>query len=125
VQVSGSFQARPGITKGADYTYTCTAATAATTGCTPLTAGVTSLTVTVVDPSTIFYDYVKTNDIRVSRTFRHGRIRIQPFAEIFNLLNLSTILTVNETITGVGSRWGEPTAIVQARRLQLGGQIEW
>lgn len=124
VSVSGSFQARYGITKGADYVYTCTAAQRAATGCTQLTAGVTSLTVTVVDPSKIFYPYVYTNDFRVARIFRQGRMRIEPFVEIFNLANLSTILTVNETISE-NSRWNEPTAVMQGRRLQLGGRIDW
>jgi hypothetical protein len=45
--------------------------------------------------------------------------------EIFNVMNFATIVTVNETITGVGSRYGEPAAIVGGRRLQLGGQIDW
>ena len=45
--------------------------------------------------------------MRVSRTFRHGRMRVQPFMEVFNVLNLSTILTVNET---VGPNYFQPTA---------------
>jgi hypothetical protein len=122
IQVSGSFQWRPGISIGSDYTYTCTAAQAAATGCTALTAGVASLTPTVVDPTTQFYPYVKTNDMRVARAFRHGRLRFQPFMEVFNVLNLSTILTVNET---VGPNYFQPNAIVQARRFQFGGQVEW
>jgi hypothetical protein len=125
IQVSGSFQARPGIPVGGDYTYICSAAAAAATGCTALTGNVASLTVPVVDPTTEFYDYVKTNDMRVSHTFRHGRLRMQPFLEIFNVMNLSTILTVNETVAGAGSLYGQPTTIVQGRRLQLGGQIDW
>ncbi len=125
VQLSGSFQARPGIPIGGDYTYTCNAAAAASTGCTQLTANVASLTVNVVDPTTTFYDYVKTNDMRISRTFRSGRLRFQPFLEIFNVMNLSTVLTVNETIGGTGSLYGQPIAIVQGRRFQLGGQIDW
>jgi hypothetical protein len=113
---------RPGINIGSDYRYTCSAAQAVATGCTALTAGVSSLTPTVVDPTTQFYAYVKTNDMRVSRTFRSGRLRFQPFMEVFNVLNLATILTVNETI---GPNYFQPTAIVQARRFQFGGQIEW
>src|SRR5205085_5097858 len=84
VQVSGTFQARPGISIGSSYTYSCTAAQAASTGCTALTGGVSSLAVVVVDPTTQFYPYVKTNDVRFARVFRHGRSKIQPFVEIFN-----------------------------------------
>src|SRR5215831_12718813 len=122
IQVSASLQWRPGISIGSDYAYTCSAAQAAATGCTPLTANISSLTTTVVDPTTQFYPYVKTNDIRVSRTFRHNRLRLQPFMEVFNVMNLSTILTVNET---VGPNYFQPNAIVQARRFQFGGQVEW
>ncbi len=109
IQVSGSFQVRPGISIGSDYTYTCSAAQAAATGCTALTGGVASLNVVVVDPTQYYYDYVKTNDMRVSHTFRQGRMRIQPFMEIFNVLNMSTVVTVNET---VGPNYGTPAAIV-------------
>jgi hypothetical protein len=63
--------------------------------------------------------------MRISRTFRFGRMRVQPFGEIFNVLNLSTVQTQNENVGGVGSLWGQPTDVVDARRLQLGAQLEW
>src|SRR5262249_56019198 len=118
MQGSGWVEGRTGISIGSDYTCACSAAQAAATGCTPLTAGVSSLTLSVVDPTTQFYPYVKTNDLRVSRNFRAGRIRLQPFMEVFNFMNLSTVVTVNET---VGPNYFQPNAIVQARRFQFGG----
>ena len=42
--------------------------------------------------------------------------------EVFNLLNLSTVLTLNET---VGPNYFQPTAVVAARRFQFGGQLDW
>ena len=48
--------------------------------------------------------------------------RLQGFVEIFNLLNASTVLTVNENF---GSTWLRPQIIAQGRRLQLGGQIDF
>jgi hypothetical protein len=64
--------------------------------------------------------------MRVARTFRAGRTRIQPFMEVFNVLNLSTILTVNENVgTATTSLYGTPSTIVNARRFQFGGQIDW
>jgi hypothetical protein len=122
IQTSASLQWRPGISIGSSYTYTCSAAQSAATGCTALTAGVASLTAVVVDPTTQYYPYEKTNDLRVSRDFRHGRFKMQPFVEVFNLMNLSTISTVNETI---GPNYFQPTSIVQARRFQLGAQVDW
>jgi len=115
VNASLTFQARPGISVGSFYTFNSAIAGVALTG-----GG--NLTVAVVDPTTQYYDYVKTLDARIARTFRYGRLRVEPFLEIFNLPNFSTILTVNET---VGPNYFTPGSIVQGRRLQLGGRIDW
>jgi hypothetical protein len=121
VSASVTFQMRPGISIGSFYVFTSTSP-----GVTGLPAGGLtgggSLTVTVVDPTTRYYDYVKTFDMQIARTFHYGRTRIQPFVEIFNLPNVSTVLTVNETVS---SHYFEPGTIVQGRRLQLGGRIDW
>jgi hypothetical protein len=115
VQLSTTFQARPGISIGSTYTFNSTQAGFAITG-----GG--TLSVTVVDPTTQYYDYVKTVDARAAKAFRFDKRRLQVFAEIFNLPNTSTILTVNET---VGPLYFNPQAITQARRLQFGGQFDW
>jgi hypothetical protein len=115
VQLSGTFQARPGISIGSTYTFNSAQAGFAITG-----GG--TLSVTVVDPTAQYYDYVKTLDARASKAFRFGRRRLQAFAEIFNLPNTSTILTVNETL---GPLYFNPQAITQGRRLQFGAQIDW
>jgi hypothetical protein len=113
VQISGTFQARPGIPIGSYY-----GINSAIAGI-PLTNP--SMTVTVVDPTTQFYDYVTTNDVRIARTFRFEEMRVQPFVEIFNVMDLSTILTRNENI---GPNYFNPTAIVQGRRFQIGVQVD-
>jgi hypothetical protein len=115
VQVSGSFQARPGISIGSFYVFNSAIAGVALTG-----GG--DVTVTIVDPTDRYYDYVTTNDMRVARTFRYGRTRIQPFVEIFNVINLSTITTRNENIS---SNYFQPSSIIQGRRFQLGGRIDF
>ncbi|HMB80864.1 MAG TPA: hypothetical protein VKI43_12385, partial [Vicinamibacterales bacterium] len=121
INTSVTFQARPGISVGSFYVFTSTSAGVSGLPAGGLTGG-GSLTVSVVDPSLQFYDYVKTLDGRVSRTFRFGSKRFQPFVEIFNLPNVATISTVNET---VGAHYYEPGTIVQGRRVQLGAQIDW
>jgi hypothetical protein len=115
VNFSVTFQARPGINIGSYYTFNSAIAGVALTG-----GG--NLTVTVVDPTTQYYDYVKTLDARLARTFRYGHARVEPFLEIFNLPNFSTVLTVNEN---VGPSYGTPGIIVQGRRFQLGGRVDW
>jgi Carboxypeptidase regulatory-like domain len=115
LNASLTFQARPGISIGSSYTFNSALAGVAITG-----GG--NLTVTVVDPTTQYYDYVKTVDAQISRTLRFGHRRVQPFVEIFNLPNFSTILTVNET---VGPNYFSPGSIVQGRRFQMGARIDW
>jgi hypothetical protein len=115
LNASLTFQARPGISIGSSYTFNSALAGVAITG-----GG--NLTVTVVDPTTQYYDYVKTVDAQISRTFRFGHRRVQPFVEIFNLPNFSTILTVNET---VGPNYFSPGSIVQGRRFQMGARVDW
>ena len=79
-------------------------------------------TVNLIDPTTTFYSYVFTNDFRVSRLFRFGKARVQGFAEIFNLVNDSTIFTRNETY---GPQWYNPIDLVQSRRFQFGFQVDF
>jgi hypothetical protein len=115
VTTSVTFQARPGISIGSYYTFNSAIAGV------PLTGG-GNLTVSVVDPTEQYYDYVKTLDAQISRTFRSGHTRIQPFVEIFNLANFSTVLTVNETVS---ANYFTPGSIVQGRRFQFGGRVDW
>ena len=120
VQLAGSFQARPGISIGSDWTVNNAALAAQ--GLPPLTGGVSSIVVNLVEPDTMFYDYVYTNDMTISRVFRVNRTRIRAFVEMFNVLNLSTIYTRNETF---GTQWYNPIDLVQSRRFQFGGQIDF
>jgi len=115
IQLSGTFQARPGISIGSTYTFNSAQAGFAITG-----GG--TLSVSVVDPTQQYYDYVKTFDARVSKSFRVGRSRLQVFTELFNVPNYATVLTVNET---VGPLYFNPQAITTARRAQFGAQIDW
>lgn len=116
LQLGGSFQARPGIPIGA--TYTVTPAIAGR----PLTGGVASISVNLADPTVLYYDYVVTNDVNVSRIFRFGSRRVRAFMEVFNLANLSTIYTRNETY---GNLWFNPIDLVEARRFQFGAQLDF
>ena len=120
VQLAGSFQARPGISIASEWTVDSAASIAA--GGPALTAGVPNIAVQLIAPDTLFYDYVYTNDMTISRVFRIRSTRIRGFVEMFNVLNLSTIYTRNETS---GPLWYNPIDLVQARRFQLGAQFDW
>jgi len=115
ILLSGTYQRRPGISIGSTYTFNSAQAGFAITG-----GG--TLSVTVVDPTQQYYDYVQTVDMRASKSIRFGRKRLQLFMELFNVPNSATVLTVNET---VGPLYFNPQAITQGRRAQFGSQIDW
>ncbi len=116
LQLSGTYQLRPGNSIGSNYTYNSTVAGVALTG-----GG--NRTVVLVDPTTRYYDYIKQTDLRVSRTFKFGGSkRLQAFVEVFNVPNYSTVLTVNET---VGPNWLQPQIIDQPRHVQFGAQFDF
>jgi hypothetical protein len=121
IQVGGSFQARPGGPMRAEYTVTPAIAGR------PLTGGAASLLTNLADPTELFYGYVYANDVTVSRVFRFGSRRVRAFAEIFNLVNDSTIYTRNETFANVAAQnqWYNPIDLVESRRFQFGFQLDF
>jgi hypothetical protein len=118
-QLSGSLQAVPGSDIAANFSYNSTFAGVALTG-----GG--NRSVNLIEPNTRFLDYQTQIDARVSRTFRFGTKRLQGYMDIFNLLNASTIVSVNQTFTtGATSQWLRPLVVMQARRFQLGGRFDF
>jgi hypothetical protein len=118
VQASATFMLRPGNSLAANYTFNSAVAGVALTG-----GG--NRTVNLVDPTGLYYPYVKQLDMRVSRNFRFGHRRVQAFVEIFNLANVSTVLTVNTSYARQNNRWRNPLLIEQPRRFQLGAQLDF
>ena len=115
VHLSAALVLRPGASYGAAY-----AVNSAIAGV-PLTGG-GSLSVPLIEPNTEFYDYVRSFDLRVSKTFRAGRVRANPQVDIFNLFNRSTTTSLNQNY---GASWLRPQAILEARYWRLGMQIDF
>jgi len=80
-----------------------------------------NLTVTVVDRRRILR-LRETLDAQISRTFQRADAQSNRLSRIFNLANFSTVLTLNETI---GTTYFAPGSVVQGRRFQLGGRVDW
>ncbi len=115
IQLSGSLQAIPGSDIGATYSFNSAVAGV------PLTGG-GSLSVQLIEPDTKFYDYNTQLDLRVARTFRFSTRRFQAYMDIFNILNASTVVSLNQTY---GGAWLNPLVVMQARRLQFGGRFDF
>ena len=89
------------------------------------TAGAASVIVNLVQPNTVFLDYQNRLDMRVGKTFRFGQTKIQGFADVFNVFNAGTALTVNQTYGAVAATnaWLTPTTIMDGRYVRFGMQM--
>jgi hypothetical protein len=118
VQVSGSVQAVPGGDVQANFTYN--SAYAGITLTSP-----NQRTVNLLPPNTLFLDYQTQVDARLSRAFRIGGKRLQGYMDIFNILNASTVVSVNPTFATANNQWLTPLVVMQARRFQFGGRLDF
>ncbi|MEO8677838.1 MAG: TonB-dependent receptor [Vicinamibacterales bacterium] len=118
-QLSGTFMAIPGPSVAANYTVTAAIAGRTIIGS---TAGATTIQVNLLEPNTVFLEYKKQLDLRIARTFRFDRYKIQGFADIFNALNAGTVLRVNETY---GTAWRTPLTIMDGRYVRFGMQMSF
>ena len=115
VQFSGIFSVMPGGSLGA--TYSVNSAIAGV----PLTGGGT-ISVQLIEPNTMFYDYGTTLDLRLMRWFRNGRFRASPILDVYNVFNASTVTAYNLTY---GPNWLRPAAIREGRYLRIGAQLDF
>jgi hypothetical protein len=135
VVVSGMFQNTPGAPIEANYTATnaeilpslgrnlgqCRGAAA----CTASVSGIP-----LIAPMTQFEDRRTQLDLRVSKIVKLGNTRqFQVNVDVYNVMNASTILSVNGTY---GRRWLLPIApaaaaepILQGRLIEFGGQFRF
>jgi carboxypeptidase family protein len=124
VQLSGSFSAIPGPAVAANYTVTSAIAGRPIIG---NPNGAASYVVNLVQPNTVFLDYQNRLDLRVGKMFRFGQTKIQGFADIFNVFNAGTALTVNQTYGAVAATnaWLTPTTIMDGRYVRFGMQLNF
>ena len=87
-----------------------------------LAGGARAVTVPLFGPDTLFLDRIDRLDIRVSKIIRTGRYRIQINLDAYNALNASHIRSVAQFY---GSRFLEPNTIMDARLVEIGGQISF
>jgi hypothetical protein len=123
-QVSGTFLAVPGSAINAYYTVTSAIAGRTVVAS---TAGANTMPVNLVESNTEFLDYRSQLDMRIARTFRFGRTKIQGFADIFNLLNAGTVVRVNETYGSnpATNAWLTPLTLLDGRYVRFGMQLSF
>jgi hypothetical protein len=124
IQVAAVYQNVPSINYGAAVSFS-SASIAPSLG-RPL-SGANSVTIQIIEPFTEFVDErINQLDTRFSKIFRFGRARLQGNLDLYNILNMSTVLGVQNTYTvGATNRWLQPTQILDARMLKVSAQFDF
>ena len=123
-QVAATFQSTPGPLISA--TYTATNAVILPSLKRNLAQGPGgSVSINLVQPGTLFGERLYQTDVRLSRTFRFGRLRAQALVDAYNLFNANTVLVQNNAFGTNGASWQVPQQILQARLVKLGAVINF
>jgi hypothetical protein len=123
-QVSGALIASPGPSVNASYTVSAAIAGRPIVGS---TAGQQTIDVNLIEPNTVFLDYRKQLDLRLTKGFRLDRYRLQVFADLFNALNAGTVIRVNTTFGAnpATNAWLRPLTIMDGRYVRFGMQMNF
>ena len=125
-RVTAVFQSLPGVPVLAQY-LASNASVKDSLG-RDLSGGALTVPVHLVRPGTMYGDRLYQLDMRLDRTFGTGRTRLTVNADVYNVLNASTVLTQNNNLRlGADGAvvWLTPTEILPARFLKLGVQLRF
>jgi len=78
--------------------------------------------VNLLAPNTIFADYYKIFDMRISKSMRVGRQNINALAEFDNLFNMRNVVAVTENY---GQNWLRPASVQRGRNIRFGIQYRF
>jgi hypothetical protein len=120
VLVSGTLQNLPGPNILANYNLP-TAVAAQALG-RPLSGGAANVSVGLIDPGTVLGDRLNQVDLRVGKVLRSGHTRTTASVDLYNALNVSTILAQNNTF---GTAWRQPVTIMPARFAKVSLQFDF
>jgi hypothetical protein len=134
VNLSAALQSKQGATSArsmtvsrgrTEYPATCPAPCPAGQVIMPTTVfGQTSMTVALVDGDTVFTERINQFDLKLSRTFRAGRVTVMPTFEVYNLNNSDAIISYLGT-NALTSSFLRPNSIMQPRFYGFGFVTRW
>ena len=133
VQVAGTIQSRPYV--GTNFPSIASQSLAANwlvfnAQVTPelgraLSGNAATTFVNAVEPGTLYGERLNQVDLRFGKIVRYARTRTNVSVDLFNILNGSTVTTFNQTLSGTGAAWLQPTSILAARIAKLSVQFDW
>lgn len=121
LQASGTFQSISGIPIQANY-QALNSEIRPSLGRDLAAGPAGTVTFTLIEPNTMFEDRINQLDLRLTRIFRAGRNRIQVMLDVYNALNVSPVLSINQTY---GPAWLRPNQILDGRLFKIGGQVDF
>jgi hypothetical protein len=122
VQLSATFQSKPGALQAANYAAP-NAAVAPSLG-RNLSGNAPNVTVNLVAPGAMYGDRINQLDLRVGKSLKYGRSRTMLALEIYNALNSSAVLTYNNTFVP-GGTWLQPLTILTPRFFKITAELEF
>src|SRR5262245_38414687 len=92
-----------------------------------LSAGATATkTVSLITPETLYGEYLRQLDVRLSRRFTVGRFHLRGDANLYNVFNSDWVSAFNTTFSTTASNaFLRPTGVLQGRLFKIGGQLEF
>jgi hypothetical protein len=86
-----------------------------------LSGGARNVTVNLVRPGTVWADRLNQLDVRVGKVLRLGRTRATIGVDIYNALNSSAVLGMNQAFAS----WQQPTTILAPRFAKVNVQYNF
>jgi len=119
VQVSGTLQSLPGPEIQANFV-------AANAVIVPslgrnLAGNASNKSINLVEPGTMYGERLNQLDVRVAKILRFGSLRATLNLDIYNALNVDTVLAQNNAFAS----WQRPQSIILARFAKLGVQLDF
>jgi Carboxypeptidase regulatory-like domain len=122
LQLSATFQSKPGAMVAADYAVP-NAAVLPSLG-RNLSGNAPNVTVNLVPPGTMYGNRVNQLDLRVAKTLALGRSRTRIALDVYNALNSSAVLSFDSTFVP-GGPWLQPTSILTPRFLRISAELDF
>ena len=123
VQVASTLTSSPGVPLQANWNVP-NATVRQCAGAAALAGSAPNVTVNLLAPGEMRSDRVNILDFRVGKVLRHGRHRALVALDLYNALNLDTVLAYNQTYVPNGS-WLIPQSVLTARTAKLTVQYDF
>ena len=121
IQASATIQSTPGPEVTASYAAT-NAEIRSSLGRNLAAGANATVLLELIPPGTMYAERLNQVDFRVTKTFKLGNARLQGMVDVFNMLNASPFVRVQNRF---GPAWQTPTQTLIGRLIKFGGQIDF